>query len=195
MALPTVADLKAYCRIETTAEDALLTALLARAVFLWESLCGGLPITARTFEYVDDPLDGYPGPAPDVRRADTLLLPTRPVAVTSVEDLDGTVVDPSTYRVYPSRGRISAVAGEEFIRGPYTITYQAGLSLYPDYATAIEPVVSSAILDLAADLYWRRMAGATGESAAGESVTWDASREVVARVLPLLRRFRPPVVA
>ena len=47
MALPTVSELKAYCRVETTAEDALFTLWLARATALVEAYIGR-PITAAS---------------------------------------------------------------------------------------------------------------------------------------------------
>lgn len=52
MALPTVADVKAYLRIETAAEDTLLTSLLARAIAAVETYLGRpIEVTAgRTFE-------------------------------------------------------------------------------------------------------------------------------------------------
>ena len=52
MALPTVTDLKSYLRIESNAENTLLTALLARAqgqLELWIDC----PITAVSQTYID----------------------------------------------------------------------------------------------------------------------------------------------
>ena len=185
MALPTVADLKSYLRIETTREDVLLTALIARARVMFEVM-------------VDTPIEAEAQTAVDRCAAldvpiTSLVFPRRPCAVTSILDMDGATVDPTTYTTDGLAGLIYANTGVTFPYAPYTITANVGLSLRADYAR-IEPIIAAAILDLAADLYQRRTPGATMESAAGTTIHWDVSRDVVARVQKTVRAFRLGVV-
>jgi hypothetical protein len=69
------------------------------------------------------------------------------------------------------------------------VTAQVGLSLRPDYAR-LEPLLAQAIIDLAADLYQRRTPGASSETGAGTTISWDVSRETVARVMRDLRLLK-----
>lgn len=181
MALPTVNDLKAYLRIESNAENALLTALLGRATAMLEYWTD-TPITAVSQTAVDraDALD-----AP-VR---SLVFPRRPAQVTAVVDKDGVTVDPTTYWASTTSGIAYAKDEISFPYGPYTLTATVGLSLRSDYAR-LEPILTEAILDLASDLYQRRTPGAASETAAGTSIGWDASRETVARVMKTLRMLK-----
>lgn len=181
MALPTVSDLKSYLRIESTAEDALLAALLGRATAMLE-MWVDTPITATSQTAVDraEALDT------PVR---SLVFPRRPATITSVVDSDGVTVNPATYWASSTSGVIYAKDEVTFPYGPYTITASVGLSLRADYAR-LEPLLNEAILDLAADLYQRRTPGASHETAAGTAITWDASRETVARVMKTLRLLK-----
>lgn len=181
MALPTLSDIKAYLRIETTAEDALLTALLARAQAQVEVYCD-VPITAASSTFVDE------GSVLD-RPLVSLVFPRRPIGSVSVTDADGVTVPASSYRVNASAGMIIGNDEGVFVNAPYTITCQCGLSLRPDYAR-IEPIINQLILDLAADLYQRRTPSAASESAAGTSVSWDTSREASARALKAIRALK-----
>lgn len=181
MALPSYVDLKTYLRIETNAEDALLTAIVARARAMLEL-------------WIDTPITAEPQTATD--RADgtdhsiiSLVFPRRPAAVTAVIDSRGETVPTSNYWTSVSSGIVYANEGMSFPYGPYTITALVGLSLRAEYAR-IEPAIAEAILDLAADLYQRRTPGAATETAAGTSVTWDASRETVARVMKTIRTLK-----
>lgn len=183
MALPTVSDLKAYLRIESNAENTLLSALLTRAQAQMEVWID-CPITAVNQTAVDraDVLDG------DV--CTSLIFPRRPIASSiTVTDKDGTAVASDEYWVDTQSGVIYAQDGYGFPLGPYTITASCGLSLRGNYAQ-IEPVLSQCILDLAADLYQKRTPNASSESAAGTSISWDVSRETAARVLKVLRVFK-----
>lgn len=180
MALPTAADLKSYLRIEQDVEDTLLTALLARAVAMLEGWVD-TPITARAYTYIDR-CHGERAPR-------ALVLPRRPVSVTQVVDAEGAVVDPLTYSVDADAGMIWGVSGTRFPVAPYTITASAGMSLWSDYAQR-EPVLAEMVLDLAADLYQRRTPGAASETGAGTSVTWDVSRETIARVQKSIRALK-----
>lgn len=180
MALPSVADLKSYLRIESTAEDTLLAALMARAKAMLEGWID-VPITAETQTAIDraDALD-----VP----VTSLVFPRRPCTITSVVDTDGVTVTAADYWVDGTSG---VIYGKDvsFPYGPYTITASVGLSLRADYAR-IEPLISEAILDLAADLYQRRTPGAATETAAGTTISWDVSRETVARIMKTLRTLR-----
>lgn len=180
MALPSVADLKSYLRIESTAEDTLLAALMARAKAMLEGWID-VPITAETQTAIDraDALD-----VP----VTSLVFPRRPCTITSVVDTDGVTVAAADYWVDGTSG---VIYGKDvaFPFGPYTITASVGLSLRADYAR-IEPLISEAIIDLAADLYQRRTPGAASETAAGTTISWDVSRETVARIMKTLRTLR-----
>ena len=180
MALPTVSDLKAYLRIEHNAENPLLAALLVRAQAMLESWID-VPITAETQTAVDraDAL------GTDVT---SLVFPRRPCSVTSIVDSRGDTVDAATYTVDATSGVIYG-NNVGFPWGPYTIIASVGLSLRPDYAR-LEPLLSGMIIDLASDLYQRRTPGAAGETAAGTTINWDASRETVARIMKSLRALR-----
>ncbi len=184
MALPTVSDLKSYLRIETTAEDLLLSALLSRATAMLEMWID-TPITAVSQTAIDKAqTDGNP-----VR---SLVFPRRPCAVTAVVDTDGTTVPAADYWTDGTSGVIYAKDYITFPYGPYTITANVGLSLRQDYAR-LEPLLNEAIIDLAADLYQRRTPGAATETAAGTSITWDAGRETIARIMKTLRLLKLPV--
>jgi hypothetical protein len=183
MALPTVSDLKSYLRIETTAEDTLLTALIARAKAQME-VWTDVPVTAVNTTAVDraDTIDPQP--------CLSLIFPKRPIGTTAtIVDSEGTTVPATDYTINQSSGVIYANAGYSFPYGPYTITTSCGLSLRGDYAQ-IEPVLSQCIIDLAADLYQKRTPNASTETAAGTSISWDVSRDTAARVLKVLRTFK-----
>ena len=183
MALPTVSNLKDYLRIETTAEDTLLQALLDRAKAQLEVWID-TPITATNVTAVDraDVI------TPQV--ATSLIFPQRPIASSiTVVDSEGTTVPATEYTVNKASGVIYANEGYSFPYGPYTITATCGLSLRGDYAR-IEPMLAQCIIDLAADLYQKRTPNASSESAAGTSISWDVSRETAARVLKTMRAFK-----
>lgn len=178
MALPTLSDLKDYLRIEISNEDGLCTALLARAVAMLE-LWMDVPITARS-RTVFDHASG---------EARALVFPGRPIGSVSVVDMDGATVDPTLYVVDAAAGMVYGKGGTFFPNGPYQITAFCGLSLRSDYAT-LEPLLSQMILDVAADLYQRRTPGASSETGAGTNISWDVSRETVARIMKSLRGLR-----
>jgi hypothetical protein len=181
VALPTGSDLKTYLRIEHNTENALLDALVARAQAMLESWLD-VPLTAEAQTAIDraDALD---------TAATSLVFPRRPIASVTVTDADGGTVDAARYWVDGVAGMIWGKDGYAFVRGPYTIAATCGLSLVPRYA-ALEPVLSQAVLDVAADLYQRRTPGAASETGAGTNITWDVSRETVARVMKTLRVFK-----
>ena len=185
MALPTVTDLKSYLRIESNAENTLLTALLARATAQME-LWMDCPITATSQSYIDTCSTDADRPVT------SMVFPRRPIANAVVVDVDGVTMPTTEYWVDGAKGMIYAEDGYSFSNPRYTITADCGLSLSQHY-TRWEPVVSQCILDLAADLYQKRTPNASSESAAGTAISWDVSRETAARVLKVLRAFKLPV--
>jgi hypothetical protein len=181
MSLPTVAELKSYLRIETDAEDALLAALLTRARAMLEGWID-VPIVAEVQTAIDA-AEGVAQPVP------SLVFPRRPAAITLVQDASGQTVPATTYWTNPVSGIIYARDGGAFPNGPYTITALVGLSLRADYGRVL-PLLGATLLDLAADLYQRRTPGAASETAAGTTISWDASRETVARIHKTLRLLK-----
>lgn len=160
---PTKADLVAYLRLEpeaAAAEDALLDALLARAVALAQGIMG-VPIDARAETFVVDGPCGaraFRVPAAPLERA-------TPAPV--VADAAGRTVDVGAYRVDAAAGLFVRTDGGRWDTGPYTVTVTWGLSARGDYALAVQPAVAAAVLDLAADLYQNRNPSAVSESAGG----------------------------
>jgi len=188
MALPTKNDLVAYLRIESeedTAESALLTALVARATAMVEAWLDRPIETLADQEFVDE--------AESTEGAVTrLLVPMVPLDAASVvvEDRDGTTVPSTDYRVKPLTGEILAEPGVVFVNPPYTITADVGLDTHPQYETRIEPVLSQAILDVAADLYHARNPRAVSESAGGGASTSYANQVLPERVKVALNPYR-----
>jgi uncharacterized phiE125 gp8 family phage protein len=185
VALPTATDLKSYLRIETNAEDALLAALMARAKSMLEAWID-VPITAESQTAVDRATT-------ESAPIKSLLFPRRPITQVSVTDGNGVIVDAMKYSVDSISGMIYGKTGITFPDGPYTITAMCGLSLMPNY-TRLEPILSECIIDIAADLYERRTPGASSETAAGTSISWDVSRETIARIMKTLRTLKLPIV-
>ncbi len=182
MALPTVTNLKDYLRIESNAENTLLTALLARAqgqLELWIDC----PITAVSQTYIDrcETLADRP--------VTSIVFPRRPIAVTGIVDVEGVTVPTADYWVDGQNGIIYSADGCSFSNPRYTVTANVGLSLSQFY-TAWEPVISQAILDLAADLYQKRTPNASSETSAATTISWDVSRDTAARVLKVIRGLK-----
>ena len=183
MALPTVAQLKAYCRVDGTAEDAQFTLWLARATALIEGLLGR-PITAAAQTVVVCP---HPHPVTGRYR---LLLPWPLSTTVTVTDDEGDAVASSSYTV----GTDGFLTFDEdaTIASWYTVVLDHGWSEVPDYATKYEPLIGQAITDTVADWYQRRNPAATAESEASASVTYAAHLGLPARVIadldPLLRK-------
>ena len=185
MPLPTVADLKAYLRIEIATEDALLARLLSAATQYVEGYIG-LPVSARTFTFT--------ARADGIVSAPSIVLPHRPVSVTSITDGDGVVMAASDYSVDAGSGIIYAATGLAFWNMPYTVTYGAGLSLRADYP-ATEAMVGQVIIDVACELYQQRTPRAASETGAGTSIAWDTSREMAARTEKAVRHLRLAVAS
>lgn len=183
MALPVLADLKSYCRIQTTAEDTMLTARLVQAQAMVEGLLGR-PITAAA-------------------RTDTVWiecatvefsLPVWPVTTDSLvlTDPDGDTVVSSTYSVSVN-GIVRSVDldADVFDAGRYSAAYTAGWDAHPDYTDKYEPILAMAILDVAADLYQRRNPAATQESAGGGISVTYAKNGIPDRVMTTLKAMLP----
>lgn len=184
MALPTVADVKAYLRIETSTEDALLGSLLAAAVALCERYTD-VPLTVQPFAFTDSQYGLNVGTV--------ILSPNRPVGVpTSIVDGHGNVVDVTGWSVNPDAGIICPPAGVGLGFPPYTVVTTYGLPLWSKWPS-IEPMFSQMVLDLCADLYERRTPGASSETAAGTTVSWDFKHDTVARVEKMIRALKLPV--
>jgi uncharacterized phiE125 gp8 family phage protein len=165
VALPTLSDCKSYLRIETTDEDSLVTQLLARAQASVERVLG-YALTAVSRAYTNYsavpcwlPTQQLPLPGP---------FKTSGPAPTVV-DRDGTTVDATTYDLDNRGCKIRGKSGVWFSNGPYTITADIGLSAHPDYATQLEAVVATAIVDLVAHLYQNRNASISSQIDEGGS--------------------------
>lgn len=191
MALPVVQDLKDYLRIETTAEDDRIDALLVQAENMVETWLQR-PMTALAVAYVDE-CEGS-----GEYLITKLIYPVFPIASTpavTVVDGDGNTVAATEYRVDRRTGILRGTAGVTFSTPPYTITATAGLSAASDYATRIEPVLNRAILDVASDLYHRTNPNALQESAGGGAATQYGVGQVPPRVQAMLSAFRLERVA
>ena len=183
MALPTEAQLKAYLRVQTTAEDAQFTLWLARATALIEAMLGR-PIVAAEQSHTLCPFSD-----PITSRV-VLYLPVVPVSGVTVTNSDGDTVASSTYTLEGQRGRI-VFDEDATIAAWYTVAATAGLSAQTGYSTKAEPIISQAITDTVADWYQRRNAGATSETESSASVTYEASLGIPARVMATLAPLMP----
>lgn len=192
MALPTLNDAKAVLRVQTKAEDALIGQFLTRAQAIVETYIG-VPIIAVADTLTDWTTDAVRAYGHVTR----LYLPRYPVATTPapvLTDVDGNVILASTYVVDPRSGAIRATAGNAFDNGPFTIVATVGLSAHPNYTTTIESVVAQAILDLVADLYFRRNPNASSESDGGGFVVMYSPDMIPKRVQMALAPLRISVV-
>ena len=184
MALPTVAQLKSYLRVETTAEDALFTLWLARATALIEGLLGK-PIVAAAQTVIVVPACH---PITGLYR---IMLPYPFTAITTITDDEGDSVASGDYTLDGQAGFLT-FDEDATIPGYCTVTLTAGWSLHTNYATKAEPIISQAITDTVADWYQRRNAGATSETESSASVSYAAALGLPARVIatldPLLRK-------
>jgi hypothetical protein len=189
MALPDLAALKRYVKKQTSEEDTLLASILLQAKAMAAAFVRR-PIIAEERTFVLDHPSQYP-----TRSVGLLHLPIYPVAEESsdvtalvITDNDGDelVVD-TDYRLDLRTGRITGI---NFAFGvwPYTVVATVGLSAYPEYEDQIEPVISAAILDIAADLYQRRNPAATNESTGG-GVSTSYAGGIPERVKDMLRPF------
>lgn len=172
MALPDVDSLKRTLKIEHSAEDALLAEQLVRAKGMVQGFIGA-PIETDSGRIFYDEAQSQTGLAPK-----SLLIPETPVDVEDVEieDCNGTAIDVDLLRINPETGVVRYLDGvTRFPFGPYKITAGIGMDALDKYATDLEPIISQAIIDTAADLYYRRNPGAVQESSVGVSRSYDPS--------------------
>lgn len=171
MSLPDVDSLKSYLKIEHTAEDALLASLRAEALGKIQTFIG-CPVVADERVFFDE-AETNAEQAPR-----SLLIPETPVDVDTlvVKDKDDATISAALLRTDPSSGIIRYRDGlTRFTNGPYEITVEVGLDTLGNYDAEIEPIVSSALRDVVADLYRRRNPAASSETSAGTSVAYHDS--------------------
>jgi uncharacterized phiE125 gp8 family phage protein len=195
MAALSVADCKAYLRIQGTAEDAPLAAWLLQARAAVEAEIGPIDPILRTW-VVERPTH--------TTRLTMLQVPMFPVAVedsaAETEDLvltdgDGTeLVEGTDYRLDVRTGVITPIDGTGhrscFSTFPYTIAAYVGIGAPEEYADRIEPVINAAILDVVADRYQRRSPAASSESTGGDVSTQYANEGLPQRVRDMLAPWR-----
>lgn len=191
MATATAADVKAYLKIETTAQDAVIAQLLTRAFAEIEMLVGKALIV-ETIAWRDD-VKSFRSYEP----VTALQLRYTPVSITSIADVDGNVVAAGDYVVRQDLGQLVAIAGVAFPSGPYVINGTAGFSLSPTYATREEPFINQLIIDLVGFYLQQRTPGASAESAAGTRVDYgeiDADTGLPKRIMKGIRRLKGIVI-
>jgi len=185
MGLPSIDDAKAYCRVQTTAEDAVFTSFLTRAKAKLEARLG-YPLVATEREDFDFSRVSCWQSVTEIR----LKGPFDEESLV-VEDFNGDEVDADTYYYAdPRNWRIVARDGYCFDVGPYTLTADVGLDAHPDYAR-IEELATTAILELVAHWHINRnpaMASETDEGGGSISLVADADagRGLPPRILECL---------
>lgn len=191
MALPTVQDCKDYLKIEHTAEDTMLTGMLAQVEALIEAEIGR-PITILNRTFV---LECQPSRFSRTK----MIVPIYPVAVEdssagtadlTLTDADGTVlVEDTDYRLDTRTGVLTAI-DSCFTNYPYTIVADVGLAAFAEYDDRIEPVISAWILDLVAERYQYRNPSASSETTGGGVQTSYMDTGLPPRVKQGLARWR-----
>lgn len=195
MALPDLDDAKEYLKVEHANDDALLTRELVGA-FADVQAYLRVPILAeeRT-AYIERSADSL------YRSTTRLHLPWYPIAADSsatpaltITDNDGDVlVEGTDYRLDLRTGIIYGLSASTFLpfsKWPYSVTAFVGLDARSDYATAIEPVLFTAILDVVADRYQRRSPAASSETTGGGVSTSYGELGLPTRVCRRLDPFR-----
>lgn len=177
MALPVLQDAKDFLKIEHSAEDALLTRELVGA-FADVQAYLRRPILAelRTFVLEKQPDALY-------HTVTKLHVPVYPIAADSsntpgiaITDNDGnSLLEGTDFRADLRTGVIYGLPPSSwfpFGLWPYTVTCYVGLDARADYATAVEPVLFGAILDVVADRHQARNPRATSETDNGISTSY-----------------------
>jgi len=195
MALPVLQDAKHYLKIEHDAEDDLLDRELVGA-FADVQAYLRVPILAeeRTF-VIERPSDSI------YRTVTRLHVPSYPIAADSsatpgleITNDDGDVlVEGTDYRADLRTGVLYGLSASTFVpfgTWPYTIVCYVGLDGRTDYATAVEPILFSAILDVVADRYQRRNPAASNETTGGGVSTSYGEFGLPTRVMQRLAPFR-----
>lgn len=162
MAALTVQQVKDYLRIQHTAEDTLLAALVSRATAMVEAFLNR-PIYNRSQTVVlrvgGDPMRGG---------ARLLFMPFYPLMTfTSLTAEEGTAIAAEDLFVDLRCGTVEYKSGARFPMGRYTAVATGGLEAYDEFEPLIEPAINSAIMDTVADLYQRRNPAASAEREGG----------------------------
>jgi hypothetical protein len=167
-----------YCRVQSDAEEALFTTWRLGAIGTIQTFLRR-PIVAeqRTFRLYQGPtchtgaliLPIYPV-SPEVEDSDGYTT----IAAAVVTDADDEIIPDTDYHLEERIAVFTAVTGVSFATFPYTVVAYVGLSAHPDYATIIEPIINTAILDLVADKWAHRNPNATNENeGGGVSTSYD----------------------
>lgn len=195
MSLVTVAELKAYLKVQGTAEDDVITAMRLQAIALIEQFIRR-PITAELRTMIID-ADPY-------RYTSRFWLPIYPVALADssagtadieIEDVDAVaLVEDTDFRFNRLTGEVLALSegnvGSYFGSHPYTVTAYVGLSADPNYTRNIEPGINAAIVDIVSDRWHRRSPAATNEATGGGVSSSYTGGGIPARVMEMLEPFR-----
>jgi len=172
MALPVLQNCKDYLKIEHDAEDDLIDRELVGA-FADVQAYVRVPLLAeeRTV-YLERQSDSL------YRSTTKLHLPFYPIAADSsatpaleITDNNGDVlVEGTDYRLDLRTGVIYGLGPSSFVPfavWPYVVTCFVGLDARSGYATAVEPILFSAILDVVADRIQKRNPTASSETTGG----------------------------
>lgn len=187
MALPTMTEVKNYLRVQTNAEDSVITDLLASAK-AWAETLVGRPITSASRA-----MTGLTGIRDSYNRS-VLYLPVWPAvsAGLTVVDANGDTVPGADYTLDVDAGKLISATGKYFGTPPYTVTATSGLSSGSTYSAVVEPILRSIIIALAAILYKRRNPAAVSDSSgAGASVSYG-NDAIPPHVMSLVSQIRAP---
>jgi uncharacterized phiE125 gp8 family phage protein len=190
MALPTVAEVKNYLRIQTSAQDSVITDLLASGKSWAESLIGRR-ITA-TSEVMSTLWAGR-----DCFRQSVIYLPFYPVNAAGLvlTDADGETVPADDYTVDGDAGKLTATEDSWFSNAPYEATAEVGLSAGSGYSGK-EPGLRALIIGLTAILYHQSNPNASSDSAGGGvSVSYQSSWSLPPHLNTIVMSFRGMRVA
>jgi hypothetical protein len=190
MALPTLQETKNYLRIQTSAQDSVVTDLLASAKSWAESLIGRR-ITATS------QVMGTLWAGRDPFWQSIIYLPFFPVNATGLvlTDADGETVDPATYTVDGDAGKLTTVPPDWFSNPPYEATADVGLSAGSEYALK-EPELRALIIGLTAILHLQRSPNAISDSGSGGvSVSYQTANAIPPHLNTIVMSFRGMRVA
>lgn len=155
-------EVKNYLRVQTNAEDSVVTDLLASAK-AWAETLVGRPITSASRA-----MTGLTGIRDSYNRS-VLYLPVWPAvsAGLTVVDANGDTVAGADYTLDVDAGKLISATGKYFGTPPYTVTATSGLSSGSTYSAVVEPILRSLILGLSSILYHQRNPNALNDSAGG----------------------------
>lgn len=179
MALPNFDELKAYLRVTTSVEDALIGDILLAAI-AWVRGFFKVPLESdsRTFRGLWPKIGAQ-------RQANTrLIVPVRPCSDTAtITDGDGATVGDTTYYIDSRTGYVEAKRAVQFSNPPYDIAVDVGFEEHPDFDAAVDPILRQAVLWAASTYYRNRNVAAVYEQSGGQvSITYTEQQ-----IPPLLR--------